>query len=228
MTPAHSRKALFDELEAEIRSGRFARCVELCFRVLWALPAERQIESARRMLWRYLPIFEAKWPSQTAARRLLSDVGRWLTQEGYVRLDENDRFDPADVEFVYGVDALLGAAANPSQAPTLTSACVGALVGAIEARARNVWVADDPEGHAAYRRNMAAAEAASTAPSEPDETVEPVGSRAVEAREWHALLDMWRSEAIWKFPEVVDHEALARALAAWQERDHLWLLPRRG
>ena len=227
MTNARSRRSLFDELEAQINSRRFSQCDELCFRLLWELPPERQIESGRGMLWRYVPIFEVKWPA-SGARRLLSDVHHWLTHEGYVGLEKHERLDPADVEFVYGVDALLAAVANPSQAPTLTSACVGALMGAIEARARNVWVADDPEGYAAYRRNMAAAEVESTAPAEPDETVAPVGSRAVEEREWRVLLDLWQRAAIWQVPEVVDHAALARALAAWQERDHLWLLPSRG
>jgi hypothetical protein len=73
---------------------------------------------------------------------------------------------------------------------------------------------------------MAAAEAESTAAAEPDETVEPVGSRAVEQREWRVLVDMWRGDEIWQFQDVVDREALARALAAWQEREHLWLPPR--
>ncbi|HEX3481021.1 MAG TPA: hypothetical protein VHT91_38660 [Kofleriaceae bacterium] len=226
MTDGRDRRAVFEAFEAAVRTGGFAPCDELCFRVLWELPVERQIESGRCMLWRYLPIFEHKWPSDTAARRLLSDVGRWLALEGPVGLGAHDRLDPADVEFVYGVDALIGAAASPTSAPTVTSGCVGAMVGAITARARNVWVADDPDGHDAYRRNMAAAEAESTAAPEPDETVEPVGSRAVEDREWRALLDMWRGDAIWQFPEVVDGEALARALAAWQEREQLWLPPR--
>lgn len=221
-----NRRSVFDALEAAIRRGDFAQCDELCFRVLWELPVARQVDAGRRMLWRYLPIFEHKWPSETAARRLLSDVDRWLALEGPVALGAHDRLDPADLEFVHGVDALIGAAANPTSAPTVTSGCVGALLGAVEARARNVWLADDPEGHDAHRRNMAAAEAESTAPAEPDETVEPVGSRAVEQREWSALLDLWHGDAIWQFPEVVDHEALSRALAAWEKAEHLWLQPR--
>jgi hypothetical protein len=222
------RESVFKALESAIQNRAFSQCEELCFRVLWELPAERQIESGRRMLWRYLPIFESKWPLEMAARRLLSDVGRWLAQEGHTGLGAHERLDPADLEFVYGVDALLGAGANPTSAPTLTSGCVGALVGAIAARARNVWIADDPEGYAAYRRNHAAAEAESTAAPEDDETVEAVGSRAVEEREWRALLETWRAEAVWQFPEVVDHDGLASALAAWAEGEHSLLLPRRA
>ncbi len=73
------RKKLVDDLFLAISEHNWCSNHAHCFRILYGLPANWQIELASFMAYRYLPIFEnksleTKWP-----RILLDDLAKWVS-----------------------------------------------------------------------------------------------------------------------------------------------------
>jgi hypothetical protein len=242
------RQELLDKLEAAAATAApeclTADCRATCFQILYGLPLELQIRAASSMLQRYLSIFEKKQPSLTWARGMLEDPDGWAGKVwSGVTPDYPEGADSADTDYWSGFSSLLHARVEKDDPARLAANACCAIADVAEARARNVWLADDPEAariereedafwalHQEYRPDAP--------PPDPPalfkELESPAHGRyynvafiAVYRREWGVVAAWLRSEAVWQYPEPDDLDAMMQALARWQSEPlfpiaHTW------
>ncbi|WP_428268227.1 hypothetical protein [Haliangium sp.] len=185
------------------------------FRVLYGLPADVQIDLARALTARFLPIFRANHPEVTWPETVLVDLHAYYSEHGQALYDEPEDSFGGDMSFHYALYALLRALshAEESHLYRVTPACCTALLWAVAARARNVWHADDPEAVQAFELRDREALAGRT-------MHDNVASRAVTKREWLIVADWLDEHQIGDYPEA-DEDERERWLAWWQERECL-------
>lgn len=211
-------------------------CKRICFQVLYWLPWELQYRAARGMCERYLPVFEAKWPGVTWPRRLLGDVDAWHRAEGRGTPDVPDNADSADTAYYFCFDFLLCAYHYKDDPVSLTANACGTMGHAAYARARNVWLADDPEAARIEQEKFAYyridEEQRPSKPASFHKLWEPEHNAydnaafiAVYQREWLHIAEWLRAEAVCKYPEPDDLEGMRRGLERWEAHQFLPIGP---
>jgi hypothetical protein len=218
-----------------------ADCKAICFQILFGLPPELQIRAAGCMLQRYLPIFEKKQPSLTWARRILEDPDGWDGQWSGMIPDHPEGADSADMDYWGGFGSLNRARRFKDDPVRLAANACCTVADVAQARARNVWLADDPEAARIEREEDAFwvlhQEYRPDAP-DPDppalfkELESPAHGRyynaafiAVYRREWIHVVEWLRAEEVWKYPEPDDLDAMKHGLKRWEECECTFLTP---
>ncbi|MEO0248436.1 MAG: hypothetical protein ABIN58_02610 [candidate division WOR-3 bacterium] len=226
----------------EIRQGIDPfQCLESCFCILYGLPVEVQVAVGARMLSRYLPIFEARWPECREADAILRLISNWL--DYHVFPEEDPPPIPGSVHEERYVEALrcLWLAFRSAETPSLkpTSLVVFAIAQCIEQRMENVWAADDPvaavawdaqdkliekvmvPGHLQERRDSKALMVALDEFLKGRGFYDNLPARVVEWREWR-LLAGWLEEIVDRYPELseTEAEAMERDLKRWQDNSY--------
>lgn len=225
------RQILLNKLEEAAASAAPERlapdCKAICFQVLYGLRWELQIGAACSMLQRYLPIFEKKQPGVSWPRRLLEDVVGWARTEGTI-LDPPDGADSADLRYALSFATLLTALSFKDEPVCLAADACGTVDTAAFVRARNVWLADDPDAARIEREEDAYyAIEEELRPGEPPPSFRELESLAhspyhnvafiaVYRREWRAVAAWLRTEAVWQSPEPEDLDAMMEGLKRWQ------------
>lgn len=235
------RQELLDKLEAAAATAMPERladdCRAICFQILYALPPELQIRAASSMLQRYLPIFEKKQPSLTWARRILEDPDGWNGPVwSRVKPDYPDGADSADTDYCGAFGPFFNARQYKVDPVRLAANASDTMADVAQARARNVWLADDPEAARIEREEDAfyavwrelPPEEQTDPPTHFKELESPAHGRyynaafiAVYRREWAIVAAWFRAEAVWQYPEPEDLDAMMQALAQWQARNFL-------
>jgi hypothetical protein len=204
-------------------------CIALCFKALFELPSKLQTESARVMMSRYVPVIESHFPGLQWPRHLVNDPEKWLERSGRKVPDEPALVLPGDATFLSAVDGLLLAHANAADQLLLTSSCVYAIDQSIHAQMQNVWVADDPEAEAIWRR-IALAGPEGDDPGEASREFIGRGPAAnaaavaVREREWFRLVETLTAKGIWDYPEPTETD-VESALSRWKEREYSLMTP---
>jgi hypothetical protein len=226
-------------------------CDTLAFQIMYGLPWELQIRAACFMCECYLPIFEAKRPSEKWPREILRDVDAWHRVNGRGTEDVPEGADSADSAYLFCFDFLLSAYHHKDDPVSLTSGCCGAMGYAAYARAINVYLADDAiaarieqeldayhRKEDAYYRNEDG-----TYRIEEEDRPKPayfydiwkpehnrslnVAYDAVYRREWRHVAEWLRSEAVWQYPEPDDLDAMMRGLKRWESHEFYPMGPER-
>lgn len=228
------RQKLLNELEDTAANtaseSLINECSPICFQVMYGLPLELQIRAACHMCERYLPVFEAKWPGVSWPRQLLGDIDAWHQVEGRGRPDCPEEADSAEGAYHFCFDFLLSAYHHKDDPVSLPAGSCGAMGHAAYARARNVWLADDPAAariekeKAAYYRLEE--ECRPPKPASFDLLYKPehnaynnVAFMAVYRREFQYIAAWLRAEAVWKYPEPDDMDAMMRGLKRWEAHE---------
>lgn len=222
----------------------------LSFQILYGLPEELQFRAAFHMCERYLPIFEKKQPRSTWARQLLGNLDAWFHAERDSTPEIPDDSDSADTSYQYGFTNLLVGYHYRDDAACLTAGVCGMILHVVNARAQNVFLADNPiaarveQEKAAYHRMKDAhhrnedgtyRDDEEDYPPEPDYSNDLLKSEhsasdnvaflAVFCRECLHVADWLRAEEVWKYPEPEDLEAMMRGLERWEEGECTPMLP---
>lgn len=212
------RKRLVDDLIQSSAQEPWGQSAELCFKILYGLPANLQMRLACFVMSRYLPIFESKWKDITWPRQILNNIAQWADVHGRDVPEEPETADAADAAFSFAFDGLLLAYAHQNHDFTLTSSSVFAIDSAINARETNVWMADDPEAYQMW-------EEGEWLP--PGHTaLENAAAMAVSKREWQLVAKWLQQEEVWNYPDNVDCDQMEEELACWLEREMLLSVPR--
>lgn len=212
------RKLLHQELIQGSAQEPWGQGAELCFKILYGLPAPLQIDFARFMMSRYLPIFESKWEKIKWPRQILSDVAHWADVHGRDVPEEPERADAADAAFSFAFDGLLLAYTYQTHDFTLTSSSVFAIDSAINARETNLWIADDPEAYQMWDEGEWLPPGRSA--------LENSAVIAISKREWQLVAKWLEEEEVWNYPDSVDCSRMEEELACWVEREMLLTVPR--
>jgi hypothetical protein len=213
---------------AALQDGR--ACQDACFRLLYRLTATAQIDGAKRMVGRYAPIFAQHLPEISWPEDLLADLSDWVRRFGRRTSDPPAALDPGDANFLHALDGLLLAATARARREIATMACAYAVVHAIEARAGNVWVADDPEAVAAWRALMPDIEGEIQMTPEQlanfaaRTVIANAPAQAARLREWREFAAWLRGPPAPEMEPITDQAAEDRALEAWSVNERL--LPR--
>lgn len=227
-----------DEVAATAMPERMAdECRAICFQILYALPSDLQLRATGYMLRRYLPIFETKHPSLTWPRQVLENADRWYGRWSQERPEYPEGADPADRHYWGAFDPFINVCRYKDDPVRLAANASDTLADVAQARARNVWLADDPEAariereedafwalHQEYRPDAPPPDP----PPHFKELESPAHGRyynaafiAVYRREWIHVAEWLRAEAVWQYPEPEDIDAMMQALATWRARDFL-------
>ena len=234
------RKELLRQLEEA--AGKTPRVPEdflsLSYQILYGLPSELQFRAAVHMLERYLPIYEAKWPGVTWPRQVLGDIGAWFRANGEATPDEPDDIDSADLGFeARFIDLLYGYRHRDYPASLAAGMCC-TMLGMIHARAKNVFLADDPVANRLEKEHRAwCLIEEELRPPEPDHFdqlwrpehshFDNVAFDAVYRREWLHVVEWLRAEAVWQYPEPDDMDVMMRELKHWESRQFIPMGPPR-
>jgi len=236
------RQDLLKKLEETATSaapvGLSSACKTIAFQVMYGLPWELQIRAACHMCECYLPVFEAKWPGVSWPRQLLGDMEAWHRAEGRGRPSCPDEADSADSAYYFCFDFLLSAYHHKDDSVTLTAGTCGASGYAAYARARNVWLADDPVAARIEKEKSAyhslEEECRPPKPASFDLLWEPehhasdnVAFVAVYRREFQRMATWLRAEAVWQYPEPENLDAMMRGLARWEAHEFYPMGPER-
>ena len=208
------------------------------FQILYGVPLEFQLRAACHMCERYLPIYEKKLPGSTWCRQLLGDLDAWFRAEGEATPDIPDESDSADTLYHYSFTNFLVAYHYKYDPASLTAGVCGTIIHVVHARAQNVWLADDSVAAQlemekdAWRRIDE--EHRPPAPesfrqlwqSEHTPTLN-IAFDAVYRREWLYVAEWLRAEAVWKYPDPDDMDAMMRGLERWKAREFCPMGPER-
>lgn len=201
------------------------------FQIMYGLPMELQLRLAVHMGERYLPIYETKWPNVTWPRTILGDLDAWFRAEGEATPDEPDDADSADAGFQTGLRNLVRAYYYRDDPACLTSGTCAMIHEVISVRAENVFLADDAVAARLEKEERAWSRLDSRhRPPAPEhfeerwlpehELFDNVAFQAVYRRERLHVVEWLRAEAVWKYPEPDDLDAMMRALKRWDDN---WL-----
>lgn len=185
------------------------------FRILYGLSPEIQIELARDMTARFLPIYREHHPDVAWPGTILDGVEEYFNATGEGLPEEPEETFGGDAELyncLYGLSDAWSYSKKNDFAK-VTSACCTTLIWAVAARAANVWHADDPE----------AARALQVGDQDTWQGRAPrfnVASRAVVKREWLIVADWLEERDVGSYPDTEDSEC-EKALARWQDREYL-------
>jgi hypothetical protein len=210
------RQELLRSLATQIAAHDWAGCSRLYFQATFGLPARLQIDLAHSAVNGYLPIFQKKRPTVTWPGRLLENVEQCVSQFGR-DIPEPGELDPADAAFVSSLDGLLLASLHMTDLLTVTSSCAAAIGWAINARASNVWIADDPEAVEMWRTQQYLVGRSMN---------ENAAALCVAEREWSQVAAWLEERQIWINPEHIDEAVIAEALSRWEEHEMLVIVPR--
>lgn len=185
---------------------------------------------------------EKKWPDVTWPRTILADLDAWFRAEGEATPDEPADIDVADLMYEAHFTDLLCAYRYRNDPVCLTAGTCAMILGVIHARARNVFLADNPvadrlnkEKRAydrikdAHHRN----EDGSYSEDEADYPPEPayfsdlwkpehrsrdnVAFQAVFRREWFHVAEWLHAQVVWNYPEPDDLDTMMRGLKRWED-----------
>ncbi len=212
------------------------------FQIIYGLPEELQFRAAFHMCERYLPIFEKKQPGSTWARQLIGDLDAWFRAERDSTPEIPDEADSADTSYQYGFTNLLVGYHYRDDPACLTAGVCGTILHVVSARARNVFLADDPmviqfeEEDRAWWATWGDVDQAHW-PPQPDamrQLAQPehsasdnVAYLAVYSRECLHVVEWLRAEKVWTYPEPNDLDVMMRGLERWKEGECTPLLPER-
>jgi hypothetical protein len=234
------RKDLLTRLEAAAeKTPRVPEdFLSLCFQIMYGLPAELQLRAVVHMCDRYLPIYENKLPGSTWPRQLLGDLDAWFRAHEEATPEGPDEIDSADLGYQAGFTDLLCAYRYRDDPACLTGGLCSTMLAVIHVRAENVFLADDPVA-ARLRREHRAWESIEEEhrPPEPEsfhQLWQPehnpgknVAFIAVYRREWLHVAEWLRGEAVWKYPEPDDMDAMMRGLKRWEAHAFYSMAPER-
>ncbi|MBD2499560.1 hypothetical protein [Anabaena azotica] len=211
------RQKLLDDIIAAIDDPYGDTCMNNCFRVLYGLPKDLQLELAYFMMSRYLPIFEKKHPEITVPRQIISDISTYFQTYGRgVNMPSVKSFT-AEVSYEFSCDGVLLAYSHPNDLFTVTSSCTCAIERVINARRTNVWEADDPEAWEMTQKRE-------YVPQERIPTFNAAGY-AVFAREWEEVVTWLKQKEIWNYPDEVNLDLLERQLEYWIDNMYVLIVP---
>jgi hypothetical protein len=209
------------ELEAGAAKQDQPAIQEACFRLLYRLSPPTQIEGSVCMAVRYAPVFAHHWRHVNWPNDLLADLPDWVRRFGRRTPDAPDAIGPGDANFLFALDGLLMAGTVGDRHDLATMACAFAVVHAVEARAANVWAADDPGAVVLWR---------ALHPTSEDETritpeeladfhrrsvIENCAARAVRLREWRVFAAWLRALPASAMASSSDQRSEDRSFAAW-------------
>ena len=203
----------------DILAGKQAS-YELLFRVLYGIPADLQIELARTMTARYLPVFRSHRKDLPWVEQVLAGIAEYFSAtDGGLPEPGPDDLVPRDIAFVQCVFLLARAweHAKANKMGRLTAACGAVLAEAIHARAGNVWRADDPVAVRAFESEDTANWVGQTSSSN-------AASQAVSRREWLLVADWLDAHDVGSFPDIseTDMADCEQSLTAWKDREYLF------
>ena len=201
--------------------------LSLCFQILYGLPTELQLRAAVHMRGRYLPIHEKKWPGITWPRQLLGDIDAWFRAHEEATPDEPDDIDAADLGYQASFTDLLCAYRYRDDPACLTGGLCSTMLAVVHVRAKNVFVADDPVASRLWKEHRAWKSIEEEhRPPQPESfhqlgqsehsSFDNVAFDAVYRREWLRVVEWLRAEAVWKYPEPDDMDAMMRGLKRWE------------
>ncbi|AFZ26180.1 hypothetical protein Cylst_4072 [Cylindrospermum stagnale PCC 7417] len=211
------RQRLLDDIIAGIDDAYGNICTDNCFRVLYGLPTDLQLELAYFIMSRYLPIFERKHPEITVPRQIISDISKYFeTFARGVNMDAVKSFT-AEVSYERSCHSVLLAYSHQNDLFTVTSSCTCAIRSVINARRTNVWEADDPEAWEKSQKRE-------YVPRERIPIFNAAGY-AVFAREWEEVVKWLREKEIWNYPDEVNLELIERQLEYWIDNMYVLIVP---
>ncbi len=194
-------------------------CSKACFRIVYELPAELQLELACFMVVRYLPIFERRYPEYSWPRRVVKDLSIYDTDEIFEGPHEAgspgaEEVSQADKTFLHCFNGLgLAYSCFKKNIPRLTHLCMATIRTAIQAHGENVWQADQPEDSAIVLKQMIVGGFAQPM-RKPQENV---AYRAVEKREWIEVFEWLARKEVENSPVNSHEHDLQKALDAWDD-----------
>lgn len=234
------RKDLLTQLEAAAEKTPSVPedFLSLCFQIMYGLPTELQLRAVVHMCERYLPIYETKLPASTWPRQILGDLDAWFRAHEEVTPEGPDDIDSADLHYQAGFSDLLCAYRYRDDPACLTGGICGTMLAAVGARARNVFVADDPVASQLWKEERAWwGIEEEHRPPEPDSfrqlaqpehnPVKNVAFIAVYRREWLHVAKWLRAETVWNYPEPDDLDAMMRGLKRWEAHAFYSMWPER-
>lgn len=211
------RTKLTEQFSRAIKERSWENCTEVCFKILYGLPSELQLELSCFIIRRYLSVFESKWPDIKWPRKILDDVGQWVTKRGRQVPEEPDNFDPADAVFAFCFDALLLSYYYRMNQATLTTSCVCAIVSAINAQKTNVWIIDDPEGVRMWEKQ-------GYFPGR--SVVENKAAIEMTEKEWTRVDEWIKEKKVTAYPDISDVEKMEKVLMRWKEFEMGLMVPK--
>jgi hypothetical protein len=222
------RKQLLTDLTQAIAAHSREHCLQLCFKILYGLPAEIQIELACFVVRRYLPIFETHWPDVAWPRQLLNNPEQGFEEIGWEIPVEPQEVGPADATFLSSIDGLQLACSSQADPGRLASSCTYAIDTGIQARANNVWMADDPPAVSMWSQLASANDMDDMEQLlkefEGRSVTRNVASLAVRTREWKLVAEWLSAKEIWTHPDSTDTKQKEQYLTEWKTREFL-LMP---
>lgn len=203
-------RKMLDHLEQSLFKNNWEHCSQMCFYLLYNKPSHEQIKLVCFTIKRYSPIFQLRWPAITWTEQILDNPEQWVARHGRAVPEDPNEVNPADAAYIFCFDALLNAVACRTDRTILTSSCVAAINSAINARATNVWIADDPEAVSLWETHSDLCERS---------LLENVAAIAVTEREWRIVMNWFLTQSKENLLEEVDLKEAEQGFARWQERE---------
>lgn len=211
------RKELQEALLTAVNNHAWPACTEICFRILYGLPAGMQTAFAVQALNGYLPVMEQKWPGIAWPAQLLEQPSAWLQQYGNGLPEVPDFEQPDDLAFTLGLDALLLAEAYKNDALLLTANSACALHSGVSAVMIHIWLNNDTEAYEQWQRT---------------ENITGRGmydnekANKAAAQQWQKLYSWLEAAEPGNYPDDVPPAALEQAYDIWNRNEGLPLTPK--
>lgn len=200
------RAILLKKLKNLVIGNAFKYCPDLCFRVLYDLPAELQIELSIFMIKRYLPYFKKKWPDYNWPIEILDNVEKWVKTNKRGVPDKPEPIEEDDINFISCFDAILLAVYCKTDQVTVTQSCVFVIKSVIEAHRCSDLALDRFK----FEQKKEATDSI---------------YQLITKREWEALIEWLEDKYISQYPDT-NAEEVENVLNEWIDNYMLLKVPK--
>lgn len=200
------RAILLKKLKNLVIGNDFKYGPDLCFRVLYGLPAELQIELSIFMIKRYLPYFKKKWPDYNWPFEILDNVENWVKVNKREVPYGSEAIEEDDINFISCFDAILLAVYCKTNQVTVTQSCVFVIDSIIEAHRCSDLALDRLKFE------------------QKKETTNSI-YQLITKREWEALIEWLEDKNISQYPDA-NAEEVENVLNEWIDNHMVLIVPK--
>lgn len=210
------RNRQYVKLISEIEAAKYRDCKRSCFKLLYNLSTQLHYELVSLKTYKYLTIFENRFPTIEWTRKILNAPGDYVSKHGRKIPECPEATNIADEEFLFCFHAIVLAFEYVDHNSIVSTSLVCALAASIRALSLNTWIEQSPLEYNAFVK------------ANEDDKMNILDNdilHAAKKQEWQEAASWFKQKGILDLPNGVDEKKMERVLKYWEGGELSLIVP---